>query len=228
MRNTEADPDSGSASVMPADDEATRPAGPRTEQVAVVLVRHGETSWSLSGRHTGRTDVSLTCAGEAQAVAAGDLVRRLLGGLQPAVVISSPRRRALRTAELAGYSPDVVTDDAREWDYGDYEGLTSREITQRDPGWQIWSGAVPNGESIEDVTIRIDRLLELVAASRGSGPALVFSHGHASRCVGARWLGLPVSAGSYYGLGTGAACVLGYEHERPVLWHWNITAALSG
>jgi probable phosphoglycerate mutase len=189
---------------------------------AIILVRHGETEWSKTGRHTGRTDVGLTEAGVEQAKAAGRLVRALLGSSKPSVIVSSPRQRALRTAELAGFTPDLVTEAVGEWDYGDLEGLTSAEIRQRMPGWSIWSGQVPGGEDAAAVTRRIDGLLDELRPALSSGPVLVFSHGHASRCIAARWLNEPVTAGQHYALGTGAVSSLGYEHARPVLQHWNL------
>ncbi|MDQ1691835.1 MAG: hypothetical protein QOD87_1943 [Pseudonocardiales bacterium] len=211
----EADPMFGSASAAPG-------------VPAVVLVRHGETEWSRSGQHTGRTDVGLTDRGAEQAVAAGELVRRVLGELSPALVISSPRQRSRQTAKLAGFPPTLITEDAAEWDYGDFEGLTSAEIRQQYPGWTIWSGEVPGGESSHDVTVRFDRLLDQVAHYTDRGPVLVFSHGHASRCVAARWLGEPVAAGQQYWLGTGAVSSLGYEHERPVILRWNLDESIAG
>jgi probable phosphoglycerate mutase len=189
---------------------------------AIILIRHGETEWSKSGRHTGHTDIELTETGVEQARTAGRLVRALLGSAAPAMIVSSPRQRALRTAELAGFTPDLVTEAAAEWNYGDLEGLTSPEIQQDLPGWSIWAGPVPGGEDAGAVTTRIDGLLDHVRSATGPGPALIFSHGHASRCVAARWLGEPVTAGQHYSLGTGAVSSLGYENRRPVLLHWNL------
>jgi probable phosphoglycerate mutase len=195
----------------------------------LVLVRHGETDWSRTGQHTGRTDVALTATGEQQAVAAGKLVRRLLAGRPPAVVVSSPRQRARRTAELAGFEPDLVTEDAAEWDYGELEGLSSAEIGQRLPGWSIWDGPVPGGEDAGQVGARLDRLLaRLAELVEPAAPILVFSHGHASRCLAARWLGEPVAGGRHYRLDTGAVSSLGYEHGRPVILHWNLDKTVSG
>jgi len=196
---------------------------------AVVLVRHGETEWSATGRHTGRTDVPLTDDGQAQASAVGSLIRRVLAGGDP-YVISSPRRRALDTARLAGFPPDEVSELAAEWDYGDLEGLTSAEIRERLPGWSIWSGPVPGGESAEAVTGRLDLLLGHIQRLRDADPerpVVVFSHGHASRCLAARWLGEEVSYGGGLWLTTGAVSVLGYERERPVILRWNVDASLT-
>jgi probable phosphoglycerate mutase len=193
-----------------------------------VLVRHGETEWSRSGRHTGRTDIDLTATGEDQARATGRLIGAVLAGAEPAQVISSPRRRALRTAELAGYRPTEVTEAAAEWDYGSLEGLTSAQIAQRYPGWSIWDGPVPGGEDADAVTKRFDALLTAISDHRDPGPALVFSHGHAIRCIAARWLAEPVTAGRHYALGTGAVSALGFEREQPVLLRWNLDNSMTG
>jgi broad specificity phosphatase PhoE len=187
---------------------------------ALVVIRHGETEWSRSGRHTGRSDLPLTSAGEQQAVSVGAVIRAVLGPRPPALVISSPRQRARRTAELAGYPPDELSEDAAEWDYGDLEGLTSAEIGQRHPDWSIWTGPVPGGEDADEVSARIDRLLQHVAAA--GSPVLVFSHGHAGRCLAARWLAEPVASGQHYRLDTGGVGTLGFEHDRPVIVQWNL------
>lgn len=200
------------------------------EQVpALVIVRHGETEWSRTGQHTGRTDIALTEHGEQQARAAGPLIAAVLGDRRPQLVLSSPLQRASRTAELAGYPPDELTIDAAEWDYGQLEGLRSAEIVQRYPDWSIWDGPVPGGEDAEQVTVRIDRLLDRVRAADPlrAGSVLIFSHGHASRCVAARWLAEPVTAGQHFRLDTGAVSSLGYEHGRPVILHWNLDKAVT-
>jgi probable phosphoglycerate mutase len=136
------------------------------------------------------------------------------------LVLSSPRQRARHTAELAGYPPDELTEDAAEWDYGELEGLTSAEIGERYPDWSIWTGPVPGGEDRDQVSARVDRLLRRVATV--PGPVLLFSHGHASRCIAARWLAEPVAAGQHYRLDTGGLGTLGYEHQRPVILQWNL------
>jgi len=216
--DTCADPGAGSAPIgYPA-------AG--SSAPAVILVRHGETEWSKSGRHTGRTDVALTTGGESQAVAAGRLVRTLLAGRSPGIVISSPRQRAARTAQLAGFEPDELTEAAAEWDYGDFEGLTTAEIRRQHPGWTIWSGPVPGGEEAVDVAGRVDGLLARAERERAAGPIVLFSHGHACRCIAARWLRCPVGAGRHWALDTGAVSVLGQEHEQPVITRWNLTPEL--
>jgi broad specificity phosphatase PhoE len=155
------------------------------------------------------------------------MVRLLLAGAEPAAVISSPRQRASTTAELAGFTPTELNPDAAEWDYGDYEGLTSAQIHQSEPTWSIWDGMVPNGEDAVAVRTRIDRLLAHAAGFRDQGPVLVFSHGHASRCIAARWLGDPISTGSHYKLGTGAVSGLDFEHGRPVILHWNLDTTVT-
>jgi broad specificity phosphatase PhoE len=188
------------------------------------LIRHGETEWSKSGQHTGRTDLELTQFGIRQAKA----LRPLVSHLTPSLVISSPRERARKTAELCGLKVDVVDDDLSEWDYGDYEGLTSAQIAELDPGWSIWTGKTPGGESAEQVSARIDRLLELVHSKLADGPVVLFGHGHINRAVTARWLGLPVSSGGMFSLGTAAPCLLGVEHSRPVVVRWNLTNPATG
>ncbi|MCZ4497689.1 MAG: Phosphoglycerate mutase [Marmoricola sp.] len=179
------------------------------------LVRHGETEWSRSGRHTSRTDVPLTPAGEQ---AARDLAPRLAGTTFD-LVLTSPRARARRTAELAGFADARVSDDLVEWDYGDYEGVTTAEIRQTVPGWTIWTAPCPGGEDGSEVARRLDRVVEEVGA--GGGRVLAFSHGHALRALAARWLGRPVEDGRLFGLDTATISVLGHEREAPVVARWN-------
>jgi probable phosphoglycerate mutase len=181
----------------------------------VWLVRHGETEWSRSGRHTSVTDLPLTEVGE-------DIARQVgkrLAGEDFTLVLTSPRLRARRTAELVGYADAVVDDDIVEWAYGDYEGITSAEIREHDPGWTIWTHPTPGGETAEQVTERLDRAIERVRAV--DGRSLVVSHGHALRAFAARWLGLPVSEGRLFRLDTATVSVLAYERETPVVLHWN-------
>jgi probable phosphoglycerate mutase len=181
----------------------------------VWLVRHGETAWSRDHRHTSHTDLPLT---ELGIESARGLAERLAGRAFE-VVLTSPRQRARRTAELAGFGHAAVDEDLVEWDYGDYEGITTAEIRESVPGWTVWTHGAPGGESAEEVTARLDRV---VARLRGGGPALVFGHGHALRALTARWLGLPVRDGRHFVLATAAVCVLGYERETPAVLGWNV------
>jgi broad specificity phosphatase PhoE len=187
----------------------------------VVLIRHGQTEWSASGRHTSTTDLALTPTGEAQAAA----LARALAGHGFGAVLSSPRQRALRTAELAGLDITAVDDDLAEWAYGSYEGATTTEIREADPDWSLWTDGGPDGESPEQVRSRVDRLLMRVRgllAETGRDVALV-AHGHILRVVGVRWIGLPVGAGGLFALDTASLCQLGFEHGEPVIDHWNLT-----
>jgi broad specificity phosphatase PhoE len=189
----------------------------------VYLVRHGETEWSSSHRHTGSTDIVLTPAGEREAQAAG----KALAGLTPTLVLSSPLQRAARTAELADFGATVQTDDDLvEWNYGAYEGLTSAEIHAQRPDWQLFRDGCPDGESPAEVGRRADRVVARLRATEGN--ALVFSHGHFSRVLAARWLGLPVEFGRYLLLSTAAISALGYEHglNDPAIVLWNDTGHL--
>jgi broad specificity phosphatase PhoE len=182
----------------------------------LLLARHGETEWSLKGRHTGSTDLPLTDNGRRRARA---LAPRL-AGRSFALVLTSPLQRATETCRLAGLGAAAeVREDLREWDYGDYEGITTPQIQEREPGWSLWRDGCPNGEQAADVGTRADRL---IAEARGAdGEVIFFGHGHMLRVVGARWVGLPPEDGGILKLGTGARCTLGYEHEQPVLVHWN-------
>lgn len=179
------------------------------------LVRHGETEWSRSGKHTSTTDLPLTDAGEA---AAAELAPRL--GEHPfALVLSSPRTRARRTAELAGFASAEVDDDLVEWDYGEYEGITTPEIRETVPGWTVWEGPVPGGETASDVSDRLDRAIARARAA--SGDAVFFAHSHCLRALTARWLGLPVTEGRLFKLDTGTVSVLGWERDVAVVQRWN-------
>jgi probable phosphoglycerate mutase len=181
----------------------------------IVCVRHGETAWSLSGQHTSRTEVPLTEAGRAQA---RQLASRLPDG-PFAVVLSSPRERALETCRLAGITEPEVSDDLQEWDYGDYEGRTTADIRQAVPGWSLWRDGVPGGETAAQITARADRVVTLARAS--AGPVLVFSHGHFLRVLAARWLDLDAGAGRLLALEPASVSVLGWEREQPVIARWN-------
>ncbi len=179
------------------------------------VIRHGETEWSRDGKHTSVTELELTEEGER--VARG-LVDRL-DGVRFDLVLSSPRRRARRTAELAGF-PDVqVDEDLAEWNYGDYEGLTTPEIRENAPGWTVWDDGCPDGETARDVETRLDRVVERVRAD--GGRVLVFCHGHASRALAARWLGRPAQEGRMFTLDTATISVLAWEREWPAVARWN-------
>ncbi len=192
--------------------------GPLPNDVAIWLIRHGETEWSRSGQHTGRTDLTMTPAGERQAIA----LRGMVDGLRPALVLSSPRIRSRRTAELTGLSVDGIDDDLAEWDYGDYEGLTTAQIRSRVPGWTIWSDPVPGGETPAQVGARADRVLRRALSRISDGPVVLFAHGHVSRVIAARWIGLAPADGARFALGTAAPSLLGAEHGAPVITRWNI------
>ena len=178
------------------------------------LIRHGETEWSRSGQHTSRTDIPLTAEGERRALRLKDI----LDGKQFALVLSSPLRRARDTARLAGYDAEPA-DDLREWDYGDYEGLTTAEIQRTNPQWTIWIGTPPGGETIEQVGARADRVI--ARALDAPGDVAVFGHGHMLRVLGARWAGFAPACGGSLGLATGSISVLGWEHVTRVIRLWN-------
>ena len=180
----------------------------------VWLARHGETAWSRTGRHTGRTDVPLEPEGEQQARLLGDRLR----GHAFAQVWSSPRARALRTAEIAGFTPSVV-DDLAEWDYGELEGRTTPQIRETYPDWSIWEGPVPGGESAAQVSERLDRVV--ARCREAAGPVLLFGHGHSLRALAARWLDLAVAEGRHLKLDTSTLSVLGWERETPAVLRWN-------
>lgn len=177
-------------------------------------MRHGETEWSASLRHTGRTDVPLTEAGERQAHAVGEVLR----GRDFALVLSSPLQRALETARVAGFEPQVRGELA-EWDYGEYEGRTTAEIREQVHDWTIWRCGAPGGETIAEVGRRADRVLDEV--SRAGGDVLVFAHGHLLRVLGARWLGLEPLDGRLLALDSGTLSTLGFEREQRVVRSWN-------
>lgn len=178
-------------------------------------MRHGETLWSREGRHTSSTDVPLTESG----VAAARTLAARLAGPTFVLVLTSPRERARRTAELAGFPGAVPEGDLVEWDYGRFEGATTPEIRERVPGWTVWSHASPGGEGAADVTARVDRVLERVRAA--DGDVLLFGHSHCLRALAARWLGQPVCDGRLYRLDPATVSILGYERETPVLLRWN-------
>ncbi|MDG4800942.1 histidine phosphatase family protein [Micromonospora sp. WMMD980] len=186
----------------------------------ILLVRHGETTWSASHRHTSYTDLELTADGERQARA----LVPLLAGRRFVRVLSSPRQRATRTAHLAGLTVDATDPDLAEWNYGDYEGRTTAAITEERPGWTIWTDGGPGGESPEQVAARLDRVLDRVAPLLERGSVALVGHGHSLRVLGARWIGLPPSAGGSLRLDTATLSVLGHEHGRRVIQRWNLPA----
>jgi probable phosphoglycerate mutase len=183
----------------------------------VLLVRHGETEWSRELKHTGSTDVPLTEPGERQARRLADA----LAGREFALVLSSPLRRALETARLAGFEPEL-RDDLMEWDYGDYEGRRTAEIREEIPDWTIWRYGAPNGESINQVGARADRVVAEIRSV--DGDVLVFAHGHLLRVLAARWLGLEPADGRLFALDAGTLSTLGYEREQPVIGAWNVVS----
>jgi broad specificity phosphatase PhoE len=178
------------------------------------LVRHGETAWSRSGRHTSTTDLDLLDEGVRAAAALADR----LAGERFDLVLTSPLLRARRTAGLTGFPDAVVDADLAEWRYGDYEGRTTAEIRTDVPGWSIWTHPAPGGESAGEVAARLDRV---VARARGHDRVLAFSHGHALRALAARWVGLHATDGRLLTLGTASLSVLGFERETPVIRRWN-------
>jgi broad specificity phosphatase PhoE len=184
----------------------------------VWLVRHAETEWSRTGRHTGHTDVPLTDAGRERAEALG----ARLGGREFATVLVSPLERARETARLAGLGDRCdVREDLLEWDYGDYEGITTPDIRAQRPDWYLWRDGVPSGETPDEVAARCDRVIEEIVGVEGD--VAVFAHGHILRALGARWLEQPVSFGGRLYLATGSLCVLGFERETRVVRLWNET-----
>jgi probable phosphoglycerate mutase len=181
----------------------------------VWLVRHGETEWSRDGRHTSTTDLPLTDDGRD---VAETLHGRLTGDFS--LVLTSPRERARETARLAGHAGAEVDDDLAEWDYGDLEGLTTAQIRESYPDWTIWQGPVPGGESAQQVTERLDRVV--VRCREAEGRVLLFGHGHSLRALSARWLELAVAEGRHLRLDTATVSILGWERETPVVLRWNL------
>ena len=183
-------------------------------------MRHGETDWSASLRHTGRTDIPLTDEGRRQA----EQVGRALRGRRFALVLTSPLKRAAETSRLSGYGEGAqAREDLMEWDYGEYEGRTTRDIRREVPEWTIWRYGAPGGETPEQVAARADRVLEEVRAA--AGDVLIFGHGHLLRVLTARWLGLAPDAGRLFALDPATVSILGYERETPVIRIWNESAA---
>lgn len=188
----------------------------KNEDLELWLIRHGETEWSASGKHTGRSDIPLTARGQRSAKTIG----QYLAGQEFSLVLTSPRQRAQDTCRIAGYSPHaVVEDNLAEWDYGDYEGRTTAEIRSGEAGWSIWSAAVPGGESVERVA---ERAKSIILRTEGAGGRVaLFSHAHFLRILTAVWIGLSPRSGSLFALGTGSVSVLGFERESRVIQMWN-------
>ncbi|MDG5481809.1 acid phosphatase [Mycolicibacterium gadium] len=180
------------------------------QQHRLLLLRHGETEWSLTGRHTGRTELELTETGRVQAKLAADALDVL--SLDKPLVVSSPRQRALVTAELAGLAVDEVSPVLAEWDYGDYEGLTTKEIQQSVPDWLVWTHGCPGGESTQQVSDRADRAIEFALEQMRSRDVLFVGHGHFSRAVLTRWVQLEISEGIRFAMVAASIAVCGYEH----------------
>ena len=182
----------------------------------IFLVRHGETEWSRSGQHTGRTDIPLTAEGREKAQALGHFLRG-----KELSVRTSPLIRARDTCRLAGFADNAVVDeDLREWDYGIYEGRTTPEIRKENPDWSIWLSPIPNGESLEQVAARA---LQVIArAVTAETDVAIFAHGHILRIFAACWIGLPPITGRYLALDTATVSVLGYERQTRVIRHWNV------
>jgi len=182
----------------------------------IMLARHGETEWSRDLRHTGHTDIPLTDTGREQARA---LATRF-SDLELAFVLTSPLSRATESCRLAGLGDQAVEEpDLVEWDYGEYEGMTTEEIRRDVPGWTVWDGAAPGGEDADQVGARADRVIARVREA--DGPGVVFAHGHVLRVLGARWIGLPAASGALLALSTSTLSTLGYERDRQVLTLWN-------
>ena len=205
----------------------------------LILLRHGQTEWSLAGRHTGRTDIPLTPEGVAGARALAPMLARMVAGGRLAAVFTSPARRAVRTAELAGLggpgTPGSVgglvprqDPDLWEWDYGGYEGVTTARIERDRPGWYLWrDGVIPGdaehpGETVAQVGERTDRVLKRAAAFLADGDVALVAHGHVLRVLAARWLGLPPDDGRLFRVDTGTVSTLGTEHDKPVILTWNV------
>ena len=186
-------------------------------------IRHGETAWSLSGQHTGTTNIPLTERGRRLA----ERMRPVLAKNAFALVLCSPMQRARETCELAGLGdPAVIDDDLVEWNYGEYEGLTPKQIHETAPGWLIFRDGCPGGESPEQVGARADRVI--ARARTTEGDVALLAHGHVLRVLAARWIGLPAASGQHFLLDTGTLCVLGYYRDIPAVRVWNGPSLISG
>jgi broad specificity phosphatase PhoE len=190
----------------------------------LLLIRHGETEWSKSGQHTGRTDLPLTQSG----VAAAKVLAAAIARRHVVAAVTSPASRATQTAELAGLTAALPDPDLQEWDYGGYEGLTSEQIQQERPGWYLWrDGVIPGdedhpGETIEQVGARADAVLRRAAPLLAGGDVALVAHGHSLRILTARWLGFDPAQGRHFLLATGTLSTLGHEHDNPVITSWNL------
>lgn len=188
----------------------------------IYLIRHGETEWALSGKHTGKTDIPLTSRGEEE----GRLLGKRLKGHTFEKVLTSPSQRAEKTCELAGLLKHAYHDvDLMEWDYGDYEGKTTSEIWKSDPHWTIFDRGAPNGESVADVTGRANRLLSKIHNCKGD--VALFSHGHMIRVIAMRWLSLPTTQGKHLLVSPSSLSILSFERQTPVLALWNDVSHLQ-
>jgi broad specificity phosphatase PhoE len=193
----------------------------------LILLRHSETAWSKAGKHTGRTDIPLTPTGEQAAVA----LAPVLAWQDIVAVFSSPAQRAVRTAELAGLTGVKQDPDLWEWDYGGYEGLTTPQIQEQRPGWDLWrDGVIPGdaahpGETVQQVGERVDRVLARVEPLLAGGDVALVAHGHVLRVLTARYLQLKPSEGKLFRLDTGTVSILGHEHDQPVILSWNVPPA---
>ncbi len=188
----------------------------KNKDLELWLIRHGETEWSASGKHTSRSDLPLTARGQRSAKAVG----QYLAGQEFSLVLTSPRQRAQDTCRIAGYSSYAIVDDnLAEWDYGHYEGRTTAAIRSEEAGWSIWSAPVPGGESIERVAERAESIIH--RAGGVGGRVALFSHAHFLRILAAVWIRLPARSGSLFALGTGSVSVLGFERESRVIQVWN-------
>jgi broad specificity phosphatase PhoE len=191
--------------------------------VELWLARHGETEWTLSRQHTGVTDIPLTANGEEQARLLGNRLR----DVEFDVVVSSPATRARLTADLAGFANFEIDEDFVEYNYGEYEGITTAEIRKTRPDWDLWRDGCPGGETTAETAARADRVIERIR-SRGGEAALVFGHGHMSRVLSARWLGLDGTAGRYLIMQTATLSIIGVEHGHPAIRLWNDGSHLTG
>jgi len=182
------------------------------------LVRHGETAWSRTGQHTGRSDIPLTPRGREQAAA----LSGFFDGREFALVLSSPLQRAWETCQLTGFGEQAQLDpNLREWDYGDYEGITTAKIRDQREDWNLWADGVPNGETLLQVAPRALDVID--RANQADGDVVLFAHGHLLRIMGALWIGLPPQSGRLLALATASLSVLSYERESRVISQWNIT-----